>query len=103
MATSDLNQVLRQNNPYSIGYIFIFEEGDYLLNRDEPQFNKSINDRYYTVEEGDDLFIIAFKAYGNSKWWWVIRDANKLDFGFDIEVGDTLYVPDLEQAKATIL
>jgi hypothetical protein len=100
---TDLNQALRQNNPYSIGFIFVFEEGDYLLNREDAQFEKSISDRYYTVEEDDTLSTIAFKAYGSSKWWWLIRDANDIYFGFDITVGQTLYIPDLNTAKANTL
>lgn len=90
---------LRENNPYSEGYIFLFEEGDYLLLRDELTFQKSPNDRYYTVEQEDTLWTIADKAYGNSKWWWIIRDANLIDWGMIIIPGTTLFIPDLQISK----
>jgi nucleoid-associated protein YgaU len=74
-----------------------------LLERKELVFVKSQNDRYYTVEEGQTLWTIAHEAYGDSKWWWLIRDANRIDFGFDLEVGKTLLIPDLSIAKVTVL
>lgn len=104
MATDSLEQTrLRENNPYSIGHLFLFEEGDFLLFREIPVFSKSRNDRYYTVEESDDLWAIADKAYGDSKWWWVIRDSNDIEFGFDLSIGKTLLIPDLEKAKIDLL
>lgn len=90
---------LRENNPYSVGSVFLFKEGDIQLEREEINPPKTIRDRYYTVEASDDMWSIAFKAYGNSKWWWVIRDANKIDFGFDLEFGKTLIIPDLNTVK----
>jgi hypothetical protein len=95
---------LRENNPYSIGTIFLFDEGDFLLDREPAKFTKSARDRYYTVENDKDLLDIAFEAYGDAKWWWLIYDANP-DLGnpFDLAVGKTLLIPDLIKAKVTAL
>lgn len=104
MPTSlDTNVELRDNNPYSIGSIMIFEEGDVLLDPGKPQFPKTQLDRYYVVEEPDDIWTIAHKAYGNSKWYWVILYANNIDFAFDITTGQTLLIPDLNTFKVTSL
>lgn len=97
------NLQLRENNPYSIGSLFLFKEGDVLLDPGQPTFVKSKRDRYYTVESSDDIWTIAFKAYGNSKWYWVILYANNIDFAFDIVTGQTLLIPDLNTFKVTSL
>jgi nucleoid-associated protein YgaU len=94
---------LRIDNPYSVGSVLTFDEGDSLLKREPIQYVKSQRDRYYTVVEGDTIDAIAYEAYGNSKWWWVIADANKIDFGFELEEGTSLLIPDLEKVKATNL
>ena len=90
---------LRENNPYSYGTLFNFDEGDSLLEMDDLVFKKTEADRYFTVEYGDDLWSIAAEAYGNSKWYWVLWFANNLDNPYDILIGSTLYVPDLETFK----
>lgn len=94
---------LRRNNPYSTGEIFIFPEGDYLLDRVEFTYVKSIRDRYFTVNQEDNINDIAFKAYGNSKWWWVIADINNITFPFELSMGSTLLVPDLDKLLITNL
>lgn len=85
---------LRQNNPYSIGNVFVFKEGDFVLDRERLPYVKSPNDRYYTVRDKDTLGAIAFDYYGSSKWWWVLADVNEIDFGFRLETGKTLIIPD---------
>lgn len=92
---------LRVNNPFAIGSIFQFDEGDLLLDRKPIEPTKSQGDRYYTVIDGDTLNNIAYEAYGNSKWWWIIYDAN-LDLIFDplaLETAITLIIPDLNLIK----
>lgn len=95
---------LRENNPYSIGNIFIFPEGDYVLDREPVVYNKSIRDKYVTTTQGDTLGSIAFEEYGSSKWWWVLLDVNDLLYLtplFDIPDGTTLLIPDLNKIKIT--
>lgn len=90
-----INTELRENNPYSTGLIFQYPEGDFLLERTPMPYVKSPNDRYFTVIQGDSLQSISFQAYGNSKWWWVIRDINDVTDPFDLTVGTSLLIPDL--------
>lgn len=99
---------LRPNNPYSIGEVFVFNEGDYLLERNPISPEKSIKDRYYKVVQGDTLSGISFFAYGNSKWWWVLEDVNNLkDGGFmnmlELTPGIALYIPDLSKLQSTLV
>lgn len=93
---------LRTNNPYSVGTVFVFPEGDVLLDRDPIEIPKSIQDRYYTVVDGDTIGTLAFQAYGNSKEWWVIADVNGIHWPFELIVGTTLLIPDINKVKAII-
>ncbi len=95
-----LNIELRPNNPYSVGDVFVFPEGDAELERKPIQTRKSTRDRYYRVEEGDTLSDIAFDAYGDSKYYWVISDVNNLDWVFELPVGTLLLIPDIIPIKA---
>lgn len=90
---------LRNNNPYSIGNIFVFPEGDFLLDRTPIDVDKSIYDKYHTVIDGDTLGKIAFNEYGNSKEWWVIADVNDLYWPFELTLGDLLLIPDIRKVK----
>lgn len=92
---------LRDNNPFSEGSIFIFPEGDVALDREPIVSDKSINDRYYTTVDGDEIGTIAFDAYGDSKYWWVIYDANDeiIIDPLNLETGITIRVPDLSKVK----
>ena len=56
---------------------------------------KSDKDRYYTVIQDDTLWKIAGEAYNDSKYWWLIGKANKLEEPFELEEGATLLIPDL--------
>lgn len=100
MATLIPQVILRENNPYSIGTIFQFDEGDYLLDPGELLISPSVKDRYYTVGNTDNLSNISFQAYGDSKWWWVLYYANPdLENPFELPIGKTLLVPDLIQLQ----
>jgi hypothetical protein len=88
--------ILRDDNPYYYGLIFVFPDGSLSLDRQPINYVASPNDRYYTVSDGENLSDISYLAYGSSKWWWVIADVNKLFFPFDLEIGITLVIPDLD-------
>lgn len=100
MATNTNSLQLRQNNPYSVGSIFQFPEGDVLLDRVPLTYVPSSTDRYYTVEQGESLWSIAGRAdvFGQSKYWWIIADVNDIDNGFNLGVGTTLIIPTLSNA-----
>lgn len=96
---------LRENNPYSIGSVFVFEEGDYELDREPITYNPSIRDKYVTTEQGDTLGSIAWAQYGSSKYWWILADVNPdiewLSPLWDIADGTTLLIPDLRKLQIT--
>lgn len=95
MALEVKSPALREDNPFSIGTLFIFDEGDYVLDAPTLDIPRSPKDKYYTVKKGDDLWNIAWQAYGSSKWYWVIMFANGIDFGMELRPGQTLTIPDL--------
>lgn len=88
---------LRHNNPYSLGYLFDFGNGEISLESTPLKFEKSINDRYYTVAEGETLWSIALEAYGDSKYYWIIGLANDLEFMAELLPGESLIIPDLSK------
>lgn len=93
---------LRENNPYSNGSIYLFVEGDFLLDRTPIEYEQSITDKYVVIKDGEDLSKISFDNYGNSKWWWVIYDVNQLDDPFVLNTGDLLVIPELNRIKLSI-
>lgn len=50
-------------------------------------------DRTYTVQEGDYLFDIAQRAYGDGNMMYKIIDANNIPPPYNIEAGQVLTVP----------
>lgn len=94
------------NNPYRNGIVLVF--GDSLddesaLYRYKYNYVKSANDKVHTVSEFDDLCNIAFWYYGNSKWWFLIADANQLENYWELPPsGSTLIIPDLAKYQATL-
>lgn len=98
----DEDLMVREDNPYSIGSIYQFDEGDYLLDGPELNYNTTGNDRYYTVKQEDTLWQIAHYAYGNSKWYWLIALVNDIEFALELPLGKTLLIPDLETARISM-
>lgn len=96
MPTTITLPVLRDDNPYSGGTVFIFPDGSMSLDRNPVVYQKSINDRYYTVGDGESLDNISYEAYASSKRWWQIADVNKVFFPFQLDIGVTLVIPDLD-------
>ena len=94
---------LEINNPFTIGSTITFEDGTESLDRPRLVHVEAIKDRFHTVTAFDDLQSISFKKYGDSKFWWVIRDVNNLDDIFILEVGKSLIIPDLDKIKALAL
>lgn len=90
---------LRDDNPYYSGFIFLYTDGSISLERDPLVYQQSDNDRYYTTIDGETLWDIAYQAYDNSKYWWVIAEANNIDFPFDLPAGSSLIIPDLDQVQ----
>ena len=38
----------------------------------------------------DTYMKVAYKMYGNSSYWWIIAQFNRIPFEGDLRVGDTL-------------
>lgn len=90
---------LRTNNPYSSGFIFVFPTGDILLERDILIPEKSTGDKYHTIIQNQTLGDIAFKYYGDAKYWWILYDVNNLLDPFNLDEGITLLIPDYYRIK----
>lgn len=93
---------LSANNPYSLGQIFIFPEGDYLLDGSNAEIAPSTEDRYYTITESDDLWNISMQAYSDSKWYWGIAKYNGIFNAADLPIGETILIPPLYKLKALV-
>ena len=76
--------------------MFTFPEGDQQLNRIPLVYAQSPLDRTYTVNDGDDLWMISYGAYQESKWYWVLQEINGYLSAIDIQTNDTLIIPDLD-------
>lgn len=94
---------LRINNPFTIGVKTTFEDGTESLDRPRLVHVPSIKDKFHTITDYDDLQSISFKHWGDSKYWWVLRDVNNLDDIFTLDVGNSLVIPDLDKIKALAL
>lgn len=48
--------------------------------------------KYYWMTN-DTYMKVAYKMYGNSSYWWIIAQFNRIPFEGDLRVGDTLFIP----------
>ena len=67
----------------------------------EEQKKASEFPREYKIVEGDTLWSIAEKAYGNGHAWSRIAEANKLVNPDALEAGKTLTLPKIEAGQIT--
>lgn len=86
---------LRDNNPYYNGSVAVFGDGTLSLDPAPLAYEKSDQDRYYTVIDEENLNNIAFQAYGDSKLWHILAKVNNIFDPFILESGSTLIIPDL--------
>lgn len=101
MATQDIltPPELRDNNPYFTGVVSVFSDGSVALDPGDLVYQKSEQDRYYTIIDEESLNAIAFKAYGDSKLWHILAKVNNLFDPFNLESGSTLLIPDLDHTQ----
>ena len=62
----------------------------------DPRQETFLNEISYSTHVfayGDSLSKIAFKEYGNPKFWWVIAWFNTKPTDFHCEVGDIIRIP----------
>ena len=53
----------------------------------------SLENQKYIYKPGDRLFKIAFDAYGDAKFWWILAWWNQKPTDFHCRVGDIIYIP----------
>lgn len=96
---------LRLNNPYSIGVIEEFDNGELSLVRNELNIEIDITDSsFHIVTNFDRIDLLAYEFYKDttvdaSKYWWVIADANNITNPLDLSdfIGSRIYIPDLQK------
>jgi nucleoid-associated protein YgaU len=47
----------------------------------------------YYWQSSDTYMKVSYKFYGDSKYWWVIAQFNKIPFEGNLKVGDALFIP----------
>lgn len=99
MSTTIALPELRDDNPYYNGVITVFKDGSLALDPGPLVYNKSDQDRYYTVIDEENLSNIAFEGFGSSKLWHIIAKVNNLFDPFILESGSTLLIPDLAHVQ----
>lgn len=52
--------------------------------------------KHYVLQEGDSLWLIAAKEYGDPTMWRAIAESNKIDNPLGLEIGKEIVVPPLE-------
>lgn len=57
------------------------------------EFLKGLEVFQHIYKVGDTLSKIAFKHYGNPKYWWVLAWFNSKPTDFDCKIGDTIFIP----------
>lgn len=94
------NLKFRKNNPFSTGYFAMYRDTDDLpeLFRMPIAYKVDEYDEFHPVTFYDDLWTLSFKWYGNSKYWWVIYDANNNILNpFELPVGEFILKPNLSK------
>lgn len=94
---------VRIDNPYSTGFLVKLADDERALYRNKIKHTPSPKDIYHMVTYSDRLDTLAFQYYRNSKYWWIIADVNDVLNPFELTVGQTLIIPDLDLIKAYVL
>ena len=84
---------LRKDNPFSTGVVTSYATGNPVLKRKPIIYMGSELDELYVVKNNDNLFSIARDKYQNSRWWWLIADANNLINPLELQIGQILLIP----------
>jgi nucleoid-associated protein YgaU len=71
------------------------EKDEGLLPAQNPTSGGTGGERFWTVEEGDTLGLIAYRELGQTSLWRAIADANGLDDVRDLQPGTVLLIPNV--------
>ena len=55
-------------------------------------------DRVHRVVRGEGIDLVAHRHLGDEGLWWRVLDVNPVRYPLDLEPGERLRLPDLEQA-----
>ena len=56
-------------------------------------FRNPMRAKRHVVTQGDKLYKLANRYYGNFKFWWVISLFNKIASDVDLKYGQEIYIP----------
>jgi hypothetical protein len=86
------------NTLYSDGILNKFTDGSSQLTRARVRILPKLNDAWHRLNEGESIFELANRYYGNQAIWWLIADANLIVKPFDILelVGRYLLIPNFD-------
>ena len=86
------------SDTYTNSYVVNFPEGDQSLERIRFTHREDINDKLYTIIEGDTLTSLAFRFYGDSKLWYIIADINEnINNPLELDWGINIIIPDIQK------
>lgn len=91
---------LRQNNPYSIGTTYVFNDLTQSLDRPRLVYHEAPGDILHVVKDFDTLSDISYLYYRDSKFWWILADINDIFNPFLLPIGESIIIPDLTKLKA---
>lgn len=88
---------LQTTDLYVDAFIINYEEGDRSLQRRPIVHREDIGDQYHTVKLTDTITSISYQYYKKPLYWYLIADANEIINPLDLELGQTLIIPNLER------
>ena len=81
---------------YERGKIYDYENDDMSLERSPVKYYSSVSDVQHVVTYSDTLQSIAQHYYESNFPWFIIADVNpNIEDIFQLPVGDTILIPDL--------
>lgn len=82
---------------YENAFIINYEEGDRSLQRRSIVHQEDIGDQYHVVRLTDTITSISYKYYSKPLYWYLIADVNEIVNPLDLELGQTLIIPNLDR------
>lgn len=86
------------NSLYSDGIVNVFSDGSKQLMRLRSKHVPQSQDFWHVLLDGETIYELANRYYGNEKIWWLIADANRLSNAINIAylVGQYLLIPNFD-------